>query len=148
MRRLNNFLHLPYADRRLLVKSILLVGAVRLGLWLLPFQILRRYLVRFSRASSKSQPVDPVLVDRVAWAVAVSSRFIPRASCLTQALATKALLSRRSQPAVLRIGVIRNESGEFLAHAWVESNGKVVIGGTNPMPIGYVSLPLVGEEIL
>jgi hypothetical protein len=31
----------------------------------------------------------------------------------------------------LRIGVARSEAGKIEAHAWVESMGKVIIGGTH-----------------
>jgi hypothetical protein len=39
------------------------------------------------------------------------------------------LLARRGYPALLHIGVAKGKEGQFQAHAWVESEGKVVIGG-------------------
>jgi Transglutaminase-like superfamily len=48
---------------------------------------------------------------------------------LNQALATQMLLARRGYPALLHIGVAKGKEGQFQAHAWVESEGKVVIGG-------------------
>ena len=30
---------------------------------------------------------------------------------------------------MLHIGAVKDEEGKFLAHAWVESEGRVVIGG-------------------
>jgi hypothetical protein len=148
MRRLNKFLHLPSADRRLLVNSLWLIGAVRLGLWLLPFPRLRRVLTSLSKATSKLNEGDPIVIRRVAWAVTIASGYIPRATCLTQALATKVLLARSGQPAALRIGVSYGACGEFIAHAWVESNGDVVIGNENSTLKGFTSLPLAGEEII
>jgi hypothetical protein len=38
------------------------------------------------------------------------------------------LLARIGQPAALRIGVARSEEGRFQAHAWVESQGRIVVG--------------------
>src|SRR6266545_1635612 len=148
MERLIKFISLPSADRRLLVNSGLLVAAVRLALWLLPFRILRRLLARLTPADSELLEADPILLGRVAWAVTVSSRYVPSATCLTQALATKVLLCRRSQTAVPRIGVTRREKGEFLAHAWVESNGEVVIGGSESLLKRYTSMPAMGKEIM
>ncbi len=56
------------------------------------------------------------------------SNYVPAASCLTQALATQVLLSRRGQVSNLRIGVTRGAKDEFKAHAWLESNGEIIIG--------------------
>ena len=49
---------------------------------------------------------------------------------LNQALVTQMLLARRGYPALLHIGVAKGKEGQFQAHAWVESEGKVVIGGS------------------
>ena len=55
-------------------------------------------------------------------------RVVPAATCLPQALAAEALLTRGGLPADLRIGVMKEASGKLLAHAWVESDGRVVVG--------------------
>jgi hypothetical protein len=39
------------------------------------------------------------------------------------------LLERNEHPALVHIGVRRDESGAFQAHAWTESDGHKVIGG-------------------
>jgi len=39
------------------------------------------------------------------------------------------LLARRGYPALVYIGVVRDDSDELQAHAWVKSEGEVVIGG-------------------
>jgi len=74
MKRLNKFLRLTRSERRLLLSAALLLGAIRLGLWLLPFQTLRRLLVRLTAADCKAARVS---VGRVVWAVEVVSRFAP-----------------------------------------------------------------------
>jgi hypothetical protein len=148
MLRLNKFLRLSSTERRLLVNSICLVTAVRLGLWLLPFQHLRRLLASWAKPVSPLNGVDPTFVGRVVWAVTVASRFVPRATCLTQALTTKVLLARRGHWAVLRVGVTRSERSEFLAHAWIEINGKTIIGGSDSFVKRYTSLPLLDDEII
>jgi hypothetical protein len=52
-------------------------------------------------------------------------------TCLAQSLAAQVLLTRRGYPTLLHIGVVRGEGGQFQAHAWVESEGKIVIGGSD-----------------
>jgi hypothetical protein len=106
---------------------MLTTAGVRLGLWLLPFRVLNRAVARLARPARAltRQPLE-----RVIWSVHVASRFVPRATCLTQSLAAQILLARRGYPAALRLGVAR-EAGQFDAHAWLESNGRVVIGNAD-----------------
>ncbi len=149
LKRLHKFLYLSSADRRLVAQSVVLVWAMRLGLWLLPFRILRRLLARVTKSSSKLhklQERDRASVDRVVWAVTIASRYVPAATCLTQSLATKVLLSRRGHQASVHIGVARSEAGQFQAHAWVENDGIVVIGGPESQLKRYTPLPASGEE--
>jgi hypothetical protein len=119
------------SDQRLLVKTLALICCVRLGLWLLPFRVIKERVAKItSRATSNSthpQPQDSEVVRRVASSVRRASRYVPAASCLTQALATQILLARRGQISSLQIGVTKSD-GEFKAHAWVESEGKIIIG--------------------
>jgi Transglutaminase-like superfamily len=129
MQRFHNFCRLPASYRHLFVKALLLLGIVRVGLWLLPFQTLMRLFAHMTRAHAALQDGDHAGMQQVIWAVTVASQYVPAATCLTQALATQVLLSRRGHPASLHIGVARSDTGDFLAHAWVECQGKVVIGG-------------------
>ena len=130
MKHLHKFLQLPSAERWLLIKAALLLGVVRLGLWLLPFRTLRRVLTQLGQESEGLYKSDQCSEDRLAWGVTKASRYVPKATCLTQALATQVLLARRGQQALLRIGVAKGEQGRLEAHAWLESRGQVVIGGS------------------
>jgi hypothetical protein len=137
MSRARKFLALPAPDRRLLAEAALLVGAARLGLWLLPFRALPGLLAKVAGRPSPplSQPRERgrggegLPAERIAWAVAVVSSYVPAATCLTQALAAQALLARRDCPAQLRIGVARGAHGQLEAHAWLDVDGQAVIGG-------------------
>lgn len=129
MAKLRKFLALEPAERQLLLTAACLVAAIRAGTWLLPFRTVRRLVARLSRPSQSARDGD-LSSERIAWAVDVAGKRIPGGrNCLVQALATQVLLDRRRHPAQLRIGVARGPTGEFEAHAWVESEGKVIIGG-------------------
>ncbi len=140
MRRLYRLVAITSSDRRLLVSAILLLGTVRLGLWLLPFQTLRRFLAGMTQTTSKWQKSDQS-VDKIIWAVRVASRYLPgKVKCLARALTTQVLLERHGYQALLRIGVAKSKQG-LEAHAWVESQGRIVIGGLKD--IGrYTTLPM------
>ena len=144
MRPLRSFLRLPPARRRLLLQAAPLVAAVRVALWILPFRIWRRPFAHTLRSLTPASSHRRHRMEHVAWAVERASRIVPRASCLTQALATQVLLARAGYPSQLRIGVARGARQDLEAHAWVESGGRLVIGagGTER----YAPLPVPGAE--
>ena len=88
--------------------------------------------------------VSRLSVERIGWAVALVSRWVPKATCLTQAFAAQILLTRQGYPASLRIGVAKGEGGQFEAHAWVETQGRVVLGG--PQLARFTPLPTLSER--
>ncbi len=113
----------------LLLEAIVALAAMRVGVLTFAYPRLRRIVTRASapraRASQPSRP-DP---DRIAWAVATASSAVPGGgNCLVRALATEVMLGRAGYPCELRIGVAKPTAGGFKAHAWLESDGKVVIG--------------------
>jgi len=132
MKRLGKVLRLSSAEQRLLIKAALLLGIIRLGLGVLPFKTLRRLLAKLTATPHMGwRKIDRSSAERVTWAVEVAARHLPWVgSCLTQALVAQVLLARRGHSALLRIGVVRGEEGKLEAHAWLESRGKVVIGGS------------------
>ncbi|MDP9485753.1 MAG: lasso peptide biosynthesis B2 protein [Actinomycetota bacterium] len=149
MRLLIKLWRLSAADRRLLIEATLLLGMVAPGLRLLPFETVRRLMARAAQTLARSQKSDDDSAKRAVWAVMAASRYVPRAGagvCLTQALAAQTMLARRGHPALLRIGVVKDEERRLQAHAWLESGGEVVIGGAANLE-RFVPLPtLQGDE--
>jgi len=141
---LRRFWRLAAADRSLLIKAALWLGATRLALWLFPLRIVRRQLARAARLR-RQRSVLPSQ-HRLTWAVSAARRLLPGATCLCQALATEALLAHSGHPAELRIGVVKTDAGRLSAHAWVESNGHIVIGDL-PELSGYAPLPPLPSEL-
>ena len=139
MARLYKFLRLSPTHQYLLGKSAFLLLAIRLGLWMLPFQSWQRLLACIVQGRSRFQQGPQASIDGIVWAVTVASRYVPAATCLTQALAVQVLLARRGHLARLCIGVARTETGRLRAHAWVECAGRVVIGGAEA-PVRFTPL--------
>jgi hypothetical protein len=114
-------------ERHLLLQAVPLVLAVRLLLWVLPSPVIIRWVRRLAGARrAGAAPTAPIAT--VVWAVEAASRLIPRASCLTQAVAARLLLHRSGYDSQLCVGV-GGASGRFTAHAWLERGGRVLIGG-------------------
>jgi len=144
MRRARKFFRLSAGERWLLFKALALVAFVRVGTWVLPFRVVRRITARLGRPAGRD---DLLATERIAWCVDVAGKYLPDGrNCLVQALSMHALMERRGRPSRLRIGVTKGYDGELKAHAWVESDGKIVIGGTEPDLERFVAFPdLQGE---
>ncbi|NET04899.1 MAG: lasso peptide biosynthesis B2 protein [Symploca sp. SIO2B6] len=129
MKRLCKLVRLSIGDNQLLIKTFVLLGLVRLGLWLLPFPSLRQAVAKLSHSHPKQPPIKQISVGKIIWAVNLSSRYMPGGvKCLARALTTQVFMSRQGYSPQLRIGVAKGEGGQLEAHAWVESQGQVVIG--------------------
>jgi hypothetical protein len=128
MKKVLKFLFLPYQKKKLLGQSLITLSAIRLSLWMFPFKVLNRWLCAFAATESDDRVFEWNVIENVTAAVQMCSRCVPYASCLTQALATRTLLGLRGQYSQLKIGVGRDEDGKFMAHAWVEIDGKIIIG--------------------
>jgi hypothetical protein len=130
LRRIRQFAALPTEERWLLLRAAVLVAAVRLALWRLPFHFVRQY---FAAPRRISPGLAGIRVKRLAWAVQAAARRIPAASCLTQALALRHLLARAGKDSVVRIGVSLDRGGDaagrFESHAWLEHRGQIILGG-------------------
>lgn len=147
MRLLRKFLALAPVERRLLVKATCLLAMVQLGLGRVPFTMLRRRLVT-RHTGDGGRPADGQrqFADLVVWAVTAASRRVPgRTTCLSRALTVQALLARGGCPSRLHVGVIRGKQGEVEGHAWVECEGRILIGGA-ASEIGQFT-PLAAFEV-
>lgn len=112
----------------LLVETALLMSAVRLGLRFWSFAALRRWLESLHAVPPSASAGLPVAT--ILWAVEVVSWRMPGGvKCLARALTTQTLLRRRGWKTDLRIGVAKAENGQLEAHAWVEHDGRILIGG-------------------
>lgn len=130
MRKIRNFLILPFQKKKLILKSLLLVWLIRLGLWILPYKLLTKWLDSFGSTVSFNESNDWKLIKEVSHTVKSCAKYVPFASCLTQALATKTLLRIKGQSSKLRIGVDKDENEKLIAHAWIEIDKKIIIGGS------------------
>ena len=128
MKKLFKVFLLPYRKKKLLGQSLFLVWVIRISLWLFPFRWLNEWLSRFDKFVPDNRQANWIVINSVVRSVRACSRFVPYASCLTQALAAQTLLRLRGQDSMLKIGVDKDENGKLMAHAWIEVDGKIIIG--------------------
>ncbi len=124
MSRLRRFAGLSRPEKLLLLRTLSVVGLIRIGLWVLPFRMIQRFAFRARRKQE-----TPYSVEQFVWAVRAVSRLVPGATCLTQALAAQMLLTRAGHASRVEIGVAKGEKNQFQAHAWLVLGDRVLIGG-------------------
>jgi Transglutaminase-like superfamily len=141
MKPLLKLLHLHNIERQLLLKTFILLGLIRLGLALLPFQKMLDILANLSRTFSSQQPSEPLRLEQIVHAVELSSRYLPgEVLCLPRALTMQVLMRHQGYAPQLRIGVAKGAQGDLEAHAWVEHQGNVVMGYVRDLA-RYTPLP-------
>ena len=131
------FRALPRSEKWLLIRAGVEVLRARIGLSCLPFSWHAARII-----CTQPNAISNALThkaERIVWAVSVASRFVPRASCLTQALAAKRLLNAAGISSQVHLACGVDKDGVSGAHAWLECEGNVVLGGT--APVGFVALP-------
>ena len=111
-----------------------MVSATRLGLWLLPIGAVRRIAL-----SDREKGNGANSIAELVWAVKAVSRYVPVATCLTQALALQWLLARSGHTSRIHLGARKDVEGKFAAHAWVECEDRVVIGGSRDAGLRHAS---------
>ena len=138
MRVVRRWTSLTVDDRVLILRAWFWLVVVRCSLWFVPFRQVRRIVAasapgRWARFSGNRLPSS------IGWAVEAVGRRTPGATCLVRALAAQVLLQRAGHSADLRIGIARDGTERIAAHAWVESQGSVIVGDDeralfNPLP--------------
>jgi transglutaminase superfamily protein len=139
MAAIAKFARLPFPEKLLLLQAGLALAAVKAGLMTVGFAAVRRITTapRKPDRGCLAAATTPGRASRkrglsagtIAWAIEAASVRVPGGrNCLVRALATEYLLHRNGYRCELRIGAKRDEAGEFTAHAWLESGGRVLIG--------------------
>ncbi len=70
---------------------------------------------------------SPFLLSEMTWAICGISRRFSIFTCLTQAATLRLLLGKQSNSKIV-IGVKKDQSGNFQAHAWLVEDKKIILG--------------------
>jgi hypothetical protein len=127
MLRLRKLL-VPRFDHLLLVEALFVLGITRIGLSFCHFQRVRRLSLSIGDCGRRITRcrVSPDILVRVIETARGKTPL--RLTCLTVALTAEALFKQFGHEPVLCIGASLN-NGEFSAHAWLEINNEVMVGG-------------------
>ena len=122
-------------------EALAVLTLVRLGLSTLGLARLRRLALPDVMPHHPAAGTDPI---RMIRAVRVASRVVPFASCLTQAQGAQIMLARHGVETTVCLGVRDAADGELAAHAWLNSDGEIVLGGSSRELAGFRLLTELG----
>lgn len=121
-------------------KCLALLFAIRAALSVLGYARLRRLLPR-----ARAERASPHHARDMGRRMERMARFVPGATCLTQAIALHVLLERQGHRSQIEIGVAREgNEATFAAHAWVTCEGHVVLGARGVDPAGFTRIAKLG----
>lgn len=126
----SRLLRLIFTDshkRGIVVRSMFWLAYYRFALWTFPSAVTRNAVIDLDGGELGNERSNKALVSDVMRSVRQCSRFVPFASCLTQALAAKEVLKGYGQSSTVRIGVAPKDL-TIEAHAWLEVEGRIVLG--------------------
>ncbi len=112
----------------LVLRAFATVLLIKLALLAMPFRSVRAIIDRIALQSR--YPKMRPSAGKIGWAVAAVNRGLhfKQGDCLPLAMAAESMLARYGYRAEMKIGAARGEDGAFIAHAWVECEGRVIIG--------------------
>lgn len=139
MKKILKFLKVDPFKQAILIQAFAVQLGVRIALGTMPFYLLLNYLQQIQTAVRQSPHPNCLETDRqlsenasapesLAWAVRVTSAFVPGSRCLCQAIAAQMLLAYKGFSSELRIGVQKTDSSMLSAHAWLVRQGLILVG--------------------
>lgn len=120
-----SFIKLPSTEKILAIRALFWVILIRIFIWIFPFSFVKKRVQKITSRSSNNS--HSVAMPRIRFMIVMAARYVPRATCLVQALAGYILFSKYGYSTQIKIGVL-TEDGKFEAHAWLEHGGCVVLG--------------------
>jgi hypothetical protein len=124
MHRLRRIRILAARNWKILLRAGIVVLVFRIGLSLLRYRKISRWIPPVAAKSVSDEELTVIM-----WSVHHAARVIPRATCLTQALAAQYLSARAGRATSIRIGVAPEAGRRLRAHAWLVDGNRVLIGG-------------------
>ena len=124
MNKIKSFLNLPFNKKELFIKTLILMFFIRICLTVIQFSKFNNISKKISKPHVTNENINDII-----WSVNTVSLYVPKSTCLIQAITAQILLSRNNHPSKLKIGV--KKKTDFEAHAWLEIDNIIVLGETD-----------------
>lgn len=133
MRKIRIFVSLNWKVKGLLFESYFFLGWARI-LKMMPFSKVAPSLgMQMVETTFTINSSDKTTLSNISQALHIMSRYtFWESECLVKAIAGMKMLERRRIESTLYLGTAKEETGEFIAHAWLRS-GPFYITGSEGM---------------
>lgn len=133
MRKIRIFVSLNWKVKWLLFESYFFLGWARI-LKMMPFSKVAPSLgMQMVETTFTINSSDKTTLSNISQALHIMSRYtFWESECLVKAIAGMKMLERRRIESTLYLGTAKEETGEFIAHAWLRS-GPFYITGSEGM---------------
>lgn len=134
--------------KKLFLQTYIIMSLVRLGLLLLPFSRLQQLIAMVKKWGFLAIASSEVNIRAIVLGVYRSGKYQPgNPVCLARALTTSVLMGIYSLPHQINIGVAKGKDGRLEAHAWVVSEGIVIVGNLPDLD-RYIPMSSQGEGLI
>lgn len=140
MKAFTTFLQLPRTEKHLVLLACCYHLIFRLLIAIRPLETLIRRVMA-SPLETAGVTEQKISFHRCLYLITAGKKYIPYTTCLSRALATYTLLKKKGYQAELQIGITRDNSREFAAHAWLTYEDEIVLGYRDDLE-NYQKLPL------
>lgn len=120
----------------LICLSLTTVLLIRVGLYFFRFDRIRKMMVQ----PVVGDPERAAKLLRILEAIRFASAIVPKATCMTQAIAGQAIASWFGIPTRLHLGAQKTQAGTVNFHAWLVWREQVVLGGEDVVIDDFNSL--------
>lgn len=128
MRLAWKYLFLPWGAKLTVLQVGVLLIVTRVALLVLPYKMVKGWFERWGSRPGRARGEE--YKELLTWAGSGLGRYVlDDKPCLTQALVIQAMMRRAGHSAELRIGVLKDKDDKLTAHAWLESGGRIILGG-------------------
>ena len=139
MKPLFKFFRLPFPEKLLIIKTFTLLLSMRAGFLFFRYETLKKFLTSSPAKNLSVQKKSKLPKEKLVWAVeAVGNFFLFLDNCLIKAMVLEFLLRSQGYTAELCIGVQKGSEKKLEAHAWIESDGVIVMGGQPAFQAGQL----------
>ncbi len=122
------FWRLRFTEKAIFFKCIFLLNYYRIRLKTTPLQTLLAEIEQESLEVSKQKQHYGIMPQTLISIIRGASRFAPFTTCLSQTITGRSLFAKNGNHTQIHIGIHKDISVNFAAHAWLSMDGKVLLG--------------------
>jgi len=141
MNLLRKFHRLPKREKHLFFRAVFMLFYYRIRLKTTSLQTLFTSVCNRSQKIQLYKKDQSITPERIGRLISRAARFVPYATCLSQALVGKILFAENGYTTEFHIGVCKDTAAGFEAHAWLSLDEKIILG-YHPDLSRYKELPL------